>query len=97
MKLDACPTVRYVLSKAASEPLLFEDLEVDSPYNTYRNAGLPPGPICAPGMASIRAALYPADTDFLYFVSKNDGTHHFSRTFEEHVRAVSQYQGGGGL
>ncbi|RJQ11764.1 MAG: endolytic transglycosylase MltG [Bacillota bacterium] len=97
MKLDACPTVRYVLSKPPNEPLLFTDLEVVSPYNTYENAGLPPGPICAPGMASIRAALYPADTDFLYFVSKNDGTHHFSRTFEEHVRAVSQYQGGGGL
>ncbi len=94
MKLDACPTVRYVLGKPGSERLLFADLEVDSPYNTYRNAGLPPGPICSPGLAAITAALYPAETRFYYFVSKNDGTHHFSRTLEEHLRAVRLYQGG---
>ncbi len=95
MKLDACPTVRYVLGKPADEPLLFADLEVVSPYNTYNNAGLPPGPIASPGLASIQAALYPADTDYFYFVSKNDGTHQFSKTFEEHQRAVQKYQGGG--
>lgn len=94
MKLDACPTVFYVLGKPMSEPLLFADLEVDSPYNTYRNAGLPPGPICSPGLASIDAALYPADSNFYYFVAKNDGTHHFSRTLEEHNRAVARYLGG---
>ncbi|MEW6032179.1 MAG: endolytic transglycosylase MltG [Bacillota bacterium] len=94
MKLDACPTVRYVLGKPGSERLLFADLEVDSPYNTYRNGGLPPGPICSPGLAAITAALYPAETRFYYFVSKNDGTHHFSRTLEEHLRAVRLYQGG---
>ncbi len=94
MKLDACPTVRYVLGKPPNERLLFVDLEVASPYNTYRNAGLPPGPICSPGLASIRAALYPADTDYLYFVSKGDGTNYFSRTKQEHDRAVKQYQGG---
>lgn len=94
MKLDACPTVLYVVGKFAGEPLLFVDLEVESPYNTYRNAGLPPGPICSPGLASIRAALYPADTDYFYFVSKNNGTHQFSRTVEEHNRAVREYQGG---
>jgi len=96
MKLDACPTVRYVLKKPPSQPLLYTDLEVVSPYNTYRNAGLPPGPICSPGRASILAALYPADTDYFYFVSKNDGTHYFSRTVEEHNRAVARYQGGSG-
>lgn len=94
MKLDACPTVFYVLGKPMSEPLLFADLEVDSPYNTYLNAGLPPGPICSPGLASIDAALYPAETSYYYFVSKNDGTHHFSRTLAEHNRAVAEYQGG---
>lgn len=94
MKLDACPTVFYVLGKPMSEPLLFVDLEVESPYNTYRNAGLPPGPICSPGLASIDAALNPADTRYYYFVAKNDGTHHFSRTLDEHNRAVARYLGG---
>jgi UPF0755 protein len=96
MKLDACPTVFYVVGKSADEPLLYRDLEVDSPYNSYLNAGLPPGPICSPGLAAILAALYPADTDFFYFVSKNDGTHQFSHTLDEHNRAVQKYQGGGG-
>ncbi len=94
MGLGACPTVFYVLGKPASEPLLFADLEVDSPYNTYKYAGLPPGPICSPGLASIKAALYPADTDYYYFVAKNDGTHAFARTLEEHNRNVALYQGG---
>jgi len=94
MGLEACPTVFYVLGKPMSEPLFIEDLGVESPYNTYLYAGLPPGPICSPGRESIRAALYPADTDYYYFVSKNDGTHHFSRTLAEHNRAVGEYQGG---
>lgn len=96
MKMDACPTVRYILDKPPNKPLLFADLEVNSPYNTYKNGGLPPGPIASPGLASIKAALYPADTKYLYFVSKNDGTHQFSRTFEEHLRAVNLYQSGPG-
>ncbi len=95
MKLDSCPTVLYAVGKPAGAPLLFTDLEVVSPYNTYKNAGLPPGPIASPGLASIRAALYPADTDYFYFVSRNDGTNQFSKTFEEHQRAVRIYQGGG--
>ncbi|HCJ10076.1 MAG TPA: endolytic transglycosylase MltG, partial [Clostridiales bacterium] len=94
MMLNACPTVFYFLGKPMSERLLIADLEVDSPYNTYRNVGLPPGPICSPGLASIDAALYPAETSYYYFVSKNDGTHHFSRTLAEHNRAVAEYQGG---
>jgi UPF0755 protein len=93
MKLDADPTVRYALDHPG-DIVTFKDLEVNSPYNTYKNAGLPPGPIAAPGLASIRAALYPADVPYLYFVAKNDGTgaHEFSRTLAEHVRAVRKYQ-----
>ncbi|MDI9450110.1 MAG: endolytic transglycosylase MltG, partial [Limnochordia bacterium] len=67
--------------------VLYSDLEIDSPYNTYRYDGLPPGPIASPGLKSIMAVLEPADVDYLYFVAKNDGTHVFSRTFEEHVAA----------
>jgi UPF0755 protein len=68
------------------------DLEIDSPYNTYRHAGLPPGPIAAPGRASLEAALRPADVEYLYFVSRNDGSHVFSRTLDEHNRNVRQFQ-----
>jgi UPF0755 protein len=68
------------------------DLAMNSPYNTYRVAGLPPGPIANPGERSIRAALYPVPSTYLYFVSRNDGTHHFSSTLSEHNRAVDKYQ-----
>jgi len=91
MKLDACPTVRYALDKPSREPLLLRDLEVDSPYNTYRHPGLPPGPIANPGKASLLAALYPAEVKYLYFVSRNDGTHVFSHTLAEHERAARLY------
>lgn len=86
MKLDADPTVRYAINKPPEEPVLYKDLEVASPYNTYRNNGLPPGPIAAPGEASIRAALWPEKHDFYFFVAKGDGTgeHYFSRTLDEH-------------
>jgi len=68
------------------------DLHIDSPYNTYRYAGLPPGPICSPGLASLRAAADPAQVPYLYFVSRNDGTHVFAQTLEEHNRNVEQWQ-----
>jgi UPF0755 protein len=68
------------------------DLQVDSPYNTYRYAGLPPGPICSPGLASLEAAADPADVPYLYFVSRNDGTHVFSSTLQEHNRNVELWQ-----
>jgi UPF0755 protein len=86
-RLEADPTVRYALGNYRRR-VYYGDLDVDSPYNTYRNTGLPPGPICSPGIASVDAVLYPLrDTKEFFFVSNGDGTHTFSRTFAEHVRA----------
>jgi len=68
------------------------DLKLDSPYNTYLYPGLPPGPIASPGLASIRAALFPEETDFLFFVSRNDGSHIFSSNYRDHAAAVNRYQ-----
>jgi len=86
MKLESCATVQYALGEV--KPVLtLEDLKVQSPYNTYINEGLPPGPICSPGEASIKAALYPADVPYYYFVAKKDRSHVFSRTYEEHLKA----------
>ncbi len=92
MRLDADPTVRYALGKFRG-PLLYRDLEADSPFNTYRRTGLPPGPIASPGEAAIRAALYPADTPHLYFVARGDGSHIFARTLAEHNRNVARMGG----
>jgi UPF0755 protein len=95
MPMQADPTVIYALQKAGkyNGNLTRENLhELDSPYNTYRNAGLPPGPIASPGKASLVAASKPADVDFLYFVSKNDGTHVFASTLEEHNKNVFTWQ-----
>jgi UPF0755 protein len=90
MRLEADPTVAYAMGGFRGR-MLFAHLEIDSPYNTYRNKGLPPGPICSPGEAAIRAALYPdPDTDALYFVARGDGSHIFSRTLREHQAAVQQ-------
>jgi len=94
MKLQADPTVIYAIKlKHGQEKLQLSkrDLAIDSPYNTYRHKGLPPGPICNPGLAALRAAVNPAPVDYLYFVSKGDGTHYFSRTLAEHNRAVWKY------
>jgi UPF0755 protein len=90
--LQADPTVIYALGEAFDGDLKKEHLRIDSPYNTYRYRGLPPGPIGNPGRAAIQAALYPADVNYLYFVSRNDGTHAFSFSLEEHNRAVWKYQ-----
>jgi len=88
MRLEADPTVAYAMGGYRGR-LLYADLQVDSPYNTYRNPGLPPGPICNPGRASIRAALRPdPDIDALYFVARGDGSHIFSKTLREHKAAV---------
>jgi UPF0755 protein len=86
-RLEADPTVRYALGKF-NRRLYYKDLDVESPYNTYRHEGLPPGPICSPGEASIEAALYPeTGSREFFFVANGDGTHSFSRTFSEHVKA----------
>jgi len=90
MRLESCATVQFALGKV-KDVLLYEDLEIESPYNTYRNSGLPPGPIAVPGAASLEAALYPADTDFLFFVAKPDGSHYFSKTLAEHNAAKEKY------
>jgi UPF0755 protein len=94
MKLDCDPTIIYALKQERrfEDRLRTKDLRYDTPYNTYLYPGLPPGPIANPGKESLRAALYPADTDYFYFVSRNDGSHHFSRTFREHQNAVIKYQ-----
>ncbi len=94
MKLDCDPTVIYALKEKGSFKgrLLKKDLKLDSPYNTYRNRGLPPGPICSPGRESLEAALYPAQEKYLYFVSKKDGSHHFSSNFRDHQNAVRKYR-----
>ncbi len=95
MLLQCDPTVAYALPDL-DRPLLLDDLEVDSPYNTYKHPGLPPGPICNPGKASILAALYPADVDYLYFVARGDGTHVFSTTLRQHNNAKLRIRQVGG-
>jgi UPF0755 protein len=94
MGMQCDPTVIYALERAGKYDgnLTRENLQFDSPYNTYRYAGLPPGPIAAPGRASIEAAASPADVPYLYFVSRNDGSHVFSATLDEHNRNVYEYQ-----
>lgn len=94
MGLGADPTVIYALKRLGrwNGNIRKEDLRVDSPYNTYRYAGLPPGPICSPGLASLAAAAAPADVPYLYFVSRNDGTHVFAQSLAEHNRNVEQWQ-----
>lgn len=89
--LRADPTVKYILENPTKR-VFFADLKTDSPYNTYLYRGLPPGPICNPGLASIKAALEPANTDYLYFVSKGDGTHTFSHSWEEHKKAADKFR-----
>jgi UPF0755 protein len=91
MSLDADPTVIYGRGDFKRD-LTKADLAADTPYNTYRLKGLPKGPICSPSRSSIVAALYPDQSDVLYFVSRNDGSHVFSKTLEEHARFVALYQ-----
>ena len=92
MRLQTDPTVIYGLGERFDGNLRKVDLQTDTPYNTYTRAGLPPTPIAMPSEAAIKAALNPAKTDALYFVSRNDGTHVFSSNLEAHNRAVNQYQ-----
>jgi UPF0755 protein len=95
-RLESCATVQYVLGKP-KERLLYRDLKVDSPYNTYLHKGLPPGPIANPGIKSLEAAISPANVDYLFFVSKQDGSHYFSSTYKEHLKAIDKYNKSGGI
>jgi UPF0755 protein len=93
-RLESCATVQYALEKP-KERLLYSDLKVQSPYNTYLHNGLPPGPIANPGIKSIIAAIRPADVDYLFFVLKTDGSHFFSASYGEHLRAIKRYNPSG--
>ena len=92
MRLQTDPTVIYGLGEAFDGNLRRRDLVADTPYYTYTRSGMPPTPIAMPGLAALRAALNPATTEALYFVAKGDGTSHFSKTLDEHERAVTRYQ-----
>lgn len=91
MKLEIDATVQYLLDKP-KERLLYKDLEVDNPYNTYRNKGLPPGPISSPSIASIKAALNPEPSEYFFYVTKKDGTqeHLFAKTYKEHLQNIEK-------
>lgn len=90
MPLQSCATVQYILGE--QKPVLSTaDTRIESPYNTYINSGLPPTPICSPGIESINAALWPEETDYIYFLAKGDGSHVFSKTYEEHLKNKKKY------
>lgn len=88
MPLQADPTIQYALKRRRPGRVLYRDLQVESPYNTYRRVGLPPGPIASPGAKSLEAALYPAEHPYRYFVAHPDGHHEFRRTYAEHLEAI---------
>ncbi|WP_297137077.1 endolytic transglycosylase MltG [Terrisporobacter sp.] len=91
MPLQSDATIQYAFDKR-KKSITYDDLKIDSPYNSYRNQGLPPTPIANPGIASIEAVLYPAKSDYLYFVATIDGGNNYSKTYEEHVKNVEQYR-----
>lgn len=90
MLLQVDATINYITGKNTTK-ITLDDLKIDSPYNTYKNKGLPPGPICNPGLESIIAAVYPEQTDYWYYLSKPNGETVFSKTFLEHIRAKEKY------
>ncbi len=90
MKLQSCATVNYAHGEW-KERLTYDDIAIDSPYNTYIIEGLPPSPINSPGRVSIIAVLEPADVDYLFFVAKGDGSHYFSKSYDEHIKAADEY------
>lgn len=92
MKLEADPTVQYVLPDGPKNRLLFEDLKIKSPYNTYINKGLPPGPINNPGLTSIQAAMNPEEHNYIFFVATGEGGHKFSENYEQHKNAIKDYK-----
>ena len=92
MRLESDPTTIYGIPDFDGNLRRHHLEDGDNPYNTYRIPGLPPGPIANPGRAALAAVVEPAESDYLYFVSRNDGTHVFSRSYREHVNAVNRYQ-----
>jgi UPF0755 protein len=92
MRLQTDPTVIYGMGERFDGNIRKRDLTTDTPWNTYTRDGLPPTPIAMPGAQALHAVMHPATTDFLYFVSRGDGSHEFSRTLEQHNRAVARYQ-----
>jgi peptidoglycan lytic transglycosylase G len=92
MRLEADPTVQYILPDGPKRRLTYSDLKYPSPYNTYLNRGLPPGPINNPGLSSIMAAIHPEKNNYLYFVAKGDGSHRFAETYYEHKKNVQEYR-----
>lgn len=92
MKLEADPTVQFILPEGPKQRLKYSDLKFPSPYNTYLNKGLPPGPINNPGLSSIIAAAYPEIHKYLYFVAKGDGSHRFAETYDEHKKNIKEYK-----
>lgn len=91
MPLQTDASLQYLMD-APKEDVSISDTKIDSPYNTYQNAGLPPGPIANPGMAAIEAVLHPSDTDYLYFVADRDGHNHYASTYDEHMALVNEYR-----
>ena len=91
MPLQSDATLQYLMD-APKEDVTISDTEIDSPYNTYQNTGLPPGPVANPGIAAIEAVLNPADTDYLYFVADREGHNHYSHEYDEHLNLVNQYR-----
>ncbi|WP_028973578.1 endolytic transglycosylase MltG [Spirochaeta cellobiosiphila] len=95
--LESCATIEYVLTEIEGKPhperIFYRDLEIDNPYNTYKYKGLPPGPISNPGLVSLKAAFYPEETNYLFFVIEDpsEGRHRFSETYDQHLRAKSLY------
>ncbi|MBQ1460593.1 MAG: endolytic transglycosylase MltG, partial [Selenomonas sp.] len=89
MPLQTDTTIQYLLD-APKEDVSIKDTKIESPYNTYQIKGLPPGPVASPGMAAIEAVLYPADTDYLYFVADRQGHNHYSKSYAAHQEIVER-------
>ena len=94
MRLQADPTVKFALRDFGLKRIYEKHLAIESPYNTYRNVGIPPGPICTPSLETLDAVLHSPSTNYLYFVAKSDfsGRHVFSETFEEHLKNAREFQ-----
>jgi UPF0755 protein len=87
MPLASDPTVVYALGKSYKNRVYYKDLSVESKYNTYKEKGLPPGPIASPGLKAFKAVMYPVNHDYLFFFARSDGHHYFSKTYAAHLKA----------